>query len=151
MNAQEHLISPRLPPDRARDLVLRLERTGLETGRILVDVPPPLTAAAGSEADRRAVTRPGLRVIAGILGGAVIGLLVGLILAPIIDTPTVATVVALVIGASLVGGLAALYWRLAMSTELPDVDSGRTSVVRVDVAGLADDEVSTIDRILASA
>lgn len=150
MSTEQELLSPRLDPERARNLVLALERRGLDTNRIHVDALPPVSTASTSKVDRRAVTRPGQRVAVGMVAGAVAGVVIGLVAAAVFDTRTGATILAVAIGAALVGGLAGLYSRLAMSTELSDVDSGRTATVRVDVLGLPESEVADIGKAIAS-
>lgn len=151
MSTSQERTSASLNPDQARDLVIELERSGLDTSRIQVDAAPPISAEAIGRTDGRTVKRPGLRVAGGLIVGAAVGLVLGLIVGSMSDTATSAIVLALTIGAAIIGGLVGLYSRLSMSTELTDVDSGVTSTVRIDVSGLDHDDIETIDRLLATA
>lgn len=146
---QERTAGP-LSPERARGLVIDLERRGLDTNRITVDASPSTTAATTGRTDQRSVARPAVRVAGGLFAGALIGLVLGLIVGSMLETATGAIVLATAIGAAIVGGLVGLYSRLPMNTEVSDVDSGVTSTVRVDVSGLPEDDVETVERLLAT-
>lgn len=149
MAPANELTSAPLTPDEARDLVLDLERTGVDTGRIHVDSAPPTNRATTGQVDQATVTRPALRAGLGLIAGALLGLLIGLAVAAIGDTALGPTLLATIVGAGLVGALTGLYVRLPVNTEVSDVATGTRSTVRVDIAGLAESDVSDIEQNLA--
>ena len=151
MNAMDELTSPPLDPDRARSLVLSIERAGIDTERIHVDAEPPRSTEGTSQVDRKTLTRPGARVVTGLVAGALVGLVGGLIVSAFLDVSTAAVVVATTIGSAVIGALAGLYSRLPMSTELSDTDSGGSSTVRVDISGLSRSDVDAVAQALGSA
>lgn len=142
--------SPCLPPERVRDLVLELEKHGLESSRIDVVVAPTRSVEATSQVDQASFARPVGRAALGLAIGAVVGLLLGLVIVSLGDLP-VGTVLGSTIAGGLLGALFGLYRRLPVNTDVVDVDAGRDSIVRVDVSGLDDDEVHQVEELIVEA
>ncbi len=140
-----------LSPDKAHDLVLDLERQGVETDKIGVDTAAPRTVAEVSAVDNATVRRQGRRVAVGAVAGAAVGVALALIALAVADglrwPPTVIT--AALVG-TLLGALVSLYAGLEASTEVDDVDSGGPTVIETRVAdmgqGKADDVRRRTDR-----
>ncbi len=145
------LSSPPLGPEQARELVLALERSGIDTGRIHVDTAAPLSSATTSRIDRQALSRPGARVAAGMVGGLVVGSIIGLVAAALVDVSTGIVVVAMAVGATVLGGLIGLYSQLPTSSEVSDTDGGHPTSIRVDVSGLAAEDVEAVRSQLQAA
>jgi hypothetical protein len=149
MNRPDQHSSRPLGPDAAYDLVVELEHLGLETDRITLDTPLPISTARTGRVDQAALRRPLRRVAGGLMVGAVIGLIHGLVAVLLTDAGLAPS---LAVGSMLgivIGGLVGLYWRLPMSTEVSDVDTGGPSVVTVDLEDLDDAAAKrAIDRLV---
>jgi hypothetical protein len=145
MNRPDQHSSRPLGPDAAYDLVVELEHLGLETDRITLDTPLPISTARTGRVDQAALRR----VAGGLMVGAVIGLIHGLVAVLLTDAGLAPS---LAVGSMLgivIGGLVGLYWRLPMSTEVSDVDTGGPSVVTVDLEDLDDAAAKrAIDRLV---
>ncbi len=142
--------SPCLPPDRARDLVVELEKHGVESSRIDVVVAPARSMENTSRVDQTSFARPVSRAALGLVVGAVAGVLLGLIIVSLGDLP-VGTVLGSAIAGALLGALFGLYRRLPVNTDVVDVDAGSDSIVRVDVGDLDDHEVNEVEELISEA
>ncbi len=143
--------SPCLPPDRVRDLVVDLERHGLESSRIDVVVAPARSMEATSKVDQASFARPVGRAAIGLAVGAVAGAVLGGIIVYLSSDLPVGTVLGAAIAGALLGALFGLYRRLPVNTDVVDVEAGRKSIVRVDVAGLDDEEVHEVEELIGGA
>jgi hypothetical protein len=123
-----------LAADAAHELVVEIEHLGVDTSHITVTTPPAESTEATSRADREAVMRPAKRVALGSAAGAMVAVVSALIVAAIWDVQPAP----LLIGTVIVGAtLGALYFRLAMSPDVYDADSGSLAVVETSIEGLS--------------
>ena len=144
-------LSPCLPPDRINDLVVELERHGIDSGRIDVVSQPPRSVREMSEVDQATFARPVGRAALGFALGAVVGAIVGGLL--IWAGMATGTLLGTVIAGAVFGALFGLYRRLPVSTDVADADShpDDESMVRVNVNGMDRSVVDEIERILGVA
>lgn len=126
-----------LAPDQARDLVLGLERHGIETDNITVETETPLQVSEVSAVDNATIRRPVRRAVIGAAVGVAVALALGFAALAVWDdmTPAPVVLMAVLIGA-LLGALWSLYGGLEASTEVRDIDSGGPTVVETSVVDL---------------
>lgn len=144
-------LSPRLSPDRIRDLVVGLEQHGLESSRIDVVHPPARSMQATSRVDQANFARPVGRAAVGAAVGAVAGGVLGALLMAAVDGMQLSAVLLMAIAGAILAGLAGLYVQLPVNTDVVDVDAGGDSIVRVDVSGLESERVREIEKLIGDA
>jgi hypothetical protein len=126
-----------LAADAAHELVVEIEHLGVDTSHITVTTPPAESTEATSRADREAVMRPAKRVALGSAAGAMVAVVSALIVAAIWDVQPAPLLIGTVIVGATLGALYALYFRLAMSPDVYDADSGSLAVVETSIEGLS--------------
>ncbi|MEZ5411079.1 MAG: hypothetical protein R2761_23825 [Acidimicrobiales bacterium] len=143
-----------LTTEAAHELVLHLERLGIDGDRIFVSVNPAPTQspmAALSRADDTAIKRPAYRVVAGSLLGAVLGLAAADVAVIAWSVQPAPTFLAAGLGGAIVVGLIALYAGMVATPEAYDLDVGGRSSVEIQVEGLHEGTVAHVKALVAEA
>lgn len=147
MSSSTRTSSKPLDPDRARSLVLDLEQQGIDPVRISMATGRPHDPATTGRVDQATLRRPAKRAATVAAVGVAIGVAIGVLATAFGAQLATALVVGVIMG-GLVGALLGLYWRLPMTPEVYDAETGGLSVVSVDLAGLDDELVeSVIERV----
>lgn len=141
-----------LPPEEAHELVLDLERHGVNSDHIAVETEPPRSVPEVSAVDNATVRRQARRAVLGALAGATVGGGLALLALLVWDSlwwlPTVIT--AVIVG-FLLGALWSLYGGLEATPEVTDADSGGPTVIETRVVDLDASDADDVRRRTDSA